>query len=239
MPHGTGDWADLIPKSTVFGGIDLGELAVRLGSNNFWDRRGNVIFYDDFQSGIGRVGWLVGLDGSIEWSSEHSLSGGYSVKFSTDKLLLLYTLIRKFLPCPPKSAFGSEVAICTGEDIVHFRWSMLYYDGTNHSVFRVRYTLATEILEYWDGDWHTFATDVKFAKSVDLFHIAKLVADMETGKYVRFIFDNVTYDMGKYSGDVDLDDTSPYLDVEVLGFGDEDDNYVWFVDDLIVTQNEP
>lgn len=239
MPHGTGDWADLIARSTVFGGIDLGELAVRLGSNNFWDRRGNVIFYDDFESGIDRVEAGLGLDGSIEWSSEHSLSGGYSAKLSTSKALLGYAWIAKWLPCPPKSALGSEVAICTGEDIVFFKWSIWYRDGTNLSDFRVRYTLATEILEYWDGGWTPFAEDVKFYKNEYLFHIAKLVADVETGKYVRFIFDNVTYDMSKYSGEVGLDPTSPYLVVEVLGSGDSDDNYVWWADDLIITQNEP
>jgi len=239
MPHGTGDWADLIARSTVFGGIDLSELAVRLGSNNLWDRRGDTLFCEDFESGIEGVETIAGADGSVEWSCERCRGGGFSIKFTTPKTFILLDRLQKWLPCPVKSAIGGEVSVCTDDAVVYFEWLLRYYDGVDRYEFGIRYTLETEILEYYDGDWHNFAEDVKFYKEDYLFHTAKVVGDVRTGKYVRFIFDNVTYPMSKYSGYKVECDTTPVMDFKVEVLGTDEEHFVWWADDLIITQNEP
>jgi len=54
VAHGTPDWGVTAGARTVYQMTDLGELAVRLGSIVTHDRRGDVIFLEDFEEGMGR-----------------------------------------------------------------------------------------------------------------------------------------------------------------------------------------
>ena len=64
MGHGYPDYGTQGPVSTVHSIQDLGELAVRLGSIVTFDRRGNVLWLDGFDSGIGA--WSKG--GNVNYS---------------------------------------------------------------------------------------------------------------------------------------------------------------------------
>ncbi|GAG01299.1 unnamed protein product, partial [marine sediment metagenome] len=61
-----------LPGSTRFPLSDIGELAVRLGSLCSYDRRGEVIFIDDFGHGVnGYVLSHVGTGGKILVTGEN------------------------------------------------------------------------------------------------------------------------------------------------------------------------
>jgi len=52
MPRGHPDYGQAGPTSLIATVPDLGELAARLGSNNTWDRRGFILWYDDFEASV-------------------------------------------------------------------------------------------------------------------------------------------------------------------------------------------
>jgi len=69
MAHGTPDWGVTASKKTIYSLHDMGELAVRLGSIVSFDRRGDVIFSDSFQNGLGKV-YASGVGAGFEcWPS--------------------------------------------------------------------------------------------------------------------------------------------------------------------------
>lgn len=52
MPRGMPDWGEYSPQEVVSKLLDNAELAARLGSPVLFDRRGTVIFMDDFNCGV-------------------------------------------------------------------------------------------------------------------------------------------------------------------------------------------
>ncbi|GAI56753.1 unnamed protein product, partial [marine sediment metagenome] len=79
MAHGQPDFGMYQIAKTIYRLADMGELAVRLGSIVTHDRRGDVIWMDNFDSGIAKwYQFASDDDGLVEWSAERSRSGGFS-----------------------------------------------------------------------------------------------------------------------------------------------------------------
>jgi len=205
MPHGTPDWGvDWTPR-TVYGLEDLGEHAVRLGSPHLWDRRGDVLVATDFRNGLGEVQLVnVGVGGTVGLYAGRSRSGAYSVVFGGDGVNACTQTASVFLPLPVLSRVGVEFSFSfyalMGE------WEVLCYwaDRTRayQAQVRLRYTPATSDVAYWDGAYHIFGTGVTLTASRLPEHTMKLVVDLLNHEYVRFIIDDLPYDLtGNFARD--------------------------------------
>ena len=96
--------------------ISMSELAVRLGSTNFTDRRGETIFQDDFEK---RHIWDIwGNGGACGITSENARYGDRCYKLSMPAGITSWGMAKSF-PYPRLGAFGLEVHLTLGTNTLH------------------------------------------------------------------------------------------------------------------------
>jgi len=242
MPHGGPDWGTGGEISTVHTIEDLGELAARLGSINTHDRRGNVIWMDDFESSLNK--WDVSMTAGsaargagVSITNEYARNGAFSAKLLTGDVqwdeisidhIMAYTTISKIgfefsirreagLP-PLYIFFGGYDGLHTFQSALYWKLGDLSYLGADNAYH------ALDLYHYWVAYF---------------FFTIKLVIDLKTAKYVRLIINNVSYDLSARSFYwVDTPHTPALIPmVKILTPGVY--NCPAYIDDIIITQNEP
>jgi len=229
-----------VPVGPIYSSGDVAELAVRLGSPNSHDRRGNVIFWDSFENGFPRWRLVHLAGGTIELSTDRCRSGSTSLKMTpNDNDFVLADI---FMPFPTLGLFGFETSFVWNEGIEQLAFSPslqtgeINYKGSvsirpsDHSIF----IQGTELID----------NTITLSPNNDyLFHTLKLVVNYLTGKFVRLILDSTEYDISRYDLITYASTASPQLNyvisVEVGGAVVFPLNHVEYIDDVIITQNEP
>lgn len=242
MPHGTPDWAEMAPRSTVYGGIALDELAARLGSSVTHDRRGDVVWLEGFEDGVEK--WALkgsGLEQKLEWSPHHARSGAFSALLISDSTGEHFASLTKILPLPVLGKMGLEASWAFEDRIesIHFRLSV--YDGVHHTLYQINYERVEERSRYvtTGGAGGDVVTDLKLHPSYILSHTFKMVVDLFAGKYVRAIINESEYPLLGIDAWRSDNEEEPRLEVEIKLTSVLGSNYRVYVDDVIVTQNEP
>lgn len=242
MPHGYPPWSG-IKKKTVFAiPIDLAELAARLGSIVTFDRRGDVFHMEDFRGGI--AGWLSlggGDDSTLELSVDSPKIGGFSMKLVPGDAALDFMNAYRYMVYPKAGRLGLELSFTVNASTHYIRFLFHIYDGVNLSQAGIEYDHANTRLRYRDsgGEWQVEDSDLELSTLEVLFHTIKLVVDTENGKYLRLILDSLTYNLSAYDLDADTDPTVAHLYLEVQNVAADTSQPAIYVDDVIVTQNEP
>lgn len=242
MPHGQPDYGLYTQKKTVYGLADLGEVAARLGSVCTYDRRGDVIWFDDFESGIER--WLkMGPDAgeSAVWSPERASNGGFCYKLSTAAIADNYVEVVHHEAYPVLSKIGFEVSFTYYDDQMIYLFKLnLGTTPTNYNA-HIRYNATTEKIEIFDaGVWRERASGVELFHNTYLFNTMKLVVDFEAPKkYARLIFNEVEYDISDYTPRSFSPGTGPTLGINVRVTTEENVAKIVYIDNAIITQNEP
>jgi hypothetical protein len=242
MAHGQPDYSATGQKQTTYALSDMAELAARLGSPHTYDRRGDVIWIDDFESGLLKwqsVGSGVGNAAAI--SSLHARNGGFSCKLTTGSTISCTARINKYIPAPVLSRVGAEF---------HFtrpgaNWVEMYL-RLNPAIAgktwdaRIKFVDATGILQCWSGGIYNNVTPNVGARANDYeFQPLKYVIDLNTDRYVRLIFADVEYDLSAWAVPTGLGGSPFDMPVEIRSEGDPTFNVVQWIDDVIITQNEP
>jgi len=200
--HGSPDWWGNVPSETVYGGLDTGELAVRLGSCMSFDRRGNVIFIDDFSSGICVGSPYEALeDDAVTLHSGESISGPYSIQAhacgEADNMAGMY-YERGF---PVLSGIGLQFSFGIHADTKYIMWIIERDDAIDAYRGAVRYDWANKRLEYmtaWDV-WTPFATTIKASEFSAPYNTGKLIVDFSTDEAIRFLMNERTHGLSDYS----------------------------------------
>lgn len=242
MPHGTPDWGLVGPKETTFGLDDLGEHAVRLGSPHLFDRRGDVLALTDFRNGLGEVEPYDGVaGGTTGLCTGHSRTGAFSMLLTSDGTTGGSQGARMSLPLPVASRVGCEFSF-TIKDLRDIWYIIInWYDGTRWYQAQVQYEMTLQQLRYsiGGGAWTPFAWGVNLWPYDWPAHTMKLVVDTALQEYVRVIVDNQPYPLAG----VGVPDTGPGPVTRLVvsafllrAIGSDLDVYI---DDFIVTQNEP
>jgi hypothetical protein len=117
----------------------------------------------------------------------------------------------------------------------------MFLDGTFCHYTSLRYIPNTDKLQYYDsaGQWQDLDDDLPLTEEYPIFHTVKMVVDLSTRKYVRVILNNIEYDMSalSYYGYPNFE--SPKCEHYVFIQTGVNDNLSVYIDDVIVTQNEP
>lgn len=242
MAHGTPDWGLTAGSATVYQLTDLAELAVRLGSPISHDRRGDVIWFDDFEAGIAK--WLKvepGSGGVVDLSALRSRVGRYSMRILPEASGSMYTEAQHFhvLPVVGRVGFESSWSRADGGLSPSMRYE--FYSGSQLLEFGLRYDDPAGALQYLDDTeaWVTFATIGALFEGAQLFQTAKFVVDLDAAAYVRAILNDVEYDLSAAAGFVQANATSQRI-VTVLQAEDlTGSQTALYVDSVILTQNEP
>jgi hypothetical protein len=114
-------------------------------------------------------------------------------------------------------------------------------DGIDNVLFRVRLDTAAQVLQYYDATatFVTFASGINLFTAPTLFHTGKLVVDPTTQRYVRLRLNHLAFDLGGFAPPVFASAGLAVLTVVV-----EEETLAavptgTYVDDVILTQNEP
>jgi hypothetical protein len=242
MAHGYKDYGSGAPKSTVYAVPDMGELAARLGSPVTFDRRGDLIWFDDFESGIDK--WSCAGNGSnysADWSAAAARSGAFSIRLRPGDSVGNLMNMQRHLPYPKLSKLGLEWSFTYDANLQFHTCTFAAYDGTNVKDGRLSYETSGGLWKYMDSAaaWQNMATGVTLYSALDCFHTVKLVIDFENSEYVRAILNSVEYDLANIAIRTAASSLYPHIVVTIVtynGAGGTQQNYV---DDVIITQNEP
>ena len=242
MAHGTPDWGVTAGAVTTYQLTDMGELAVRLGSIVSFDRRGDVIWMDDFESGLDK--WLLNFSGTgatIELTTDWARSGRYAASLVAADDGSSSSDITRRLPFPALSRLAFEYSFQLSGSIGLLETVIQVFDGTNRTIYGVRWRDTDNDLQYLDadGNYVTFATGVNLFNPNETHHTLKLVVNTEDKEYLRFILDDTEYSLADIGARVAVNSTSPYLLVQSLLVGRSGQNDYAYIDDAIITQNEP
>ena len=172
--------------------LDMSELAVRLGSGNYFDRSGVQLYNERFDCGLQNwIETVAGAGSSIKLMASDVSVGAYAVKMTCGAVIANLATIAKNLPYPYFSRFGIEWQVKHIVPGVQFNMVAIFYTGTKAYQLQVYTDSVNEKFYY--------VTPGPAYKSIDLapfytgaaseFHVYKLVADLENAKWVRASID--------------------------------------------------
>lgn len=242
MAHGVKPYGRTQQQETIFGVQDMGELAARLGSVVTFDRRGNIIWLDDFESGIEKWQHTSVAGGeSLEWVATYARNGGFCAKLNTDNHADDDAYMSHNMPYPAATKSGIECSFKHDTYLRQIFIGLTIETGLTLLVAAVRWTQATNTWAYYNtAAGYTDLTPVKaLRRETTLFHTAKLVVDFAIKEYIRLIVNDTLFDLsglGMYEPGAAVTATLvPWIRI----ITNADDVTSLYVDDVIITQNEP
>lgn len=242
MSHGFPDYGVAAPKQTTYALSDMAELAARLGSINTFDRRGDIIWFDDFEENINKWAQVpVGVGASIALSTNAARSRAKSAKLTTGNLANDYALITRSLPVQTIGRIGFEHSFSVQGPYGYLEARLTFYSSLGEIEGALKLDLRNKRLYYHTtGDaWNLIASNVKTPAATYLFHTLKFTVDFDTQKYLRAILNNTEYDLTSYALYTNPPIAAPLINVVLKMVTDAAFNRTLYVDDVIITQNEP
>lgn len=222
--------------------LGLAELAARLGSIVTFDKRGNIVWMDNFESGI--EAWGIAA-GSLEWTSTQHRNGGFSARLYTIALADARTEVQSGIPIQVLSQMGFEFSFLNDYN-GRLKTIRFWVEGginTRIEEPSIKWTAATRTWSYQAelGAWVDLAPTMYLAaySHTPIFHTVKLVADFAKKEYVRLIVDNQIYNLSgiKHYRLLFGSNHITTLNLEIVTNSNNVCNV--YLDDMIVTQNEP
>lgn len=223
-------------------GPDIGELATRLGSIVTFDRRGDIIFYDNFESDV--LKWIysqTGSGGELVATAERAKTNGFCAKLSTGGASGNLGTMTKRISYQALSKIGFEVSFTLNDNLSEYLFTAYLYDSVNYYAIRLRYITATDQLEVDNnGSWVVIATGIKTFTNTYLFNTIKIVADFAGAKkYERVILNEIEYDISAYNLRTASSAIGRHLSIEIQLTTGVASSQVSYIADAIITQNEP
>lgn len=242
MPHGAPDFGPSAVKETVASMADLGELAARLGSIVTYDRKGDVYWFDDFEDDIAK--WLAGGDDAtyeVVWSPIAAHMGAFSMELKAGLGGSYYAYMRKFAAPIPLTRLGFECWFTINAHSEYVLVTIGRCEGGNVTYGELKLNPATGTLQYLDtlGVYQTIHTFTDLETTLYHFAPIKLVIDLITGKYVRALFLNYEYDLSNYALEEAATEAGDSTWMQIYHKGEDGTNRSIYVDNVILTQNEP
>ena len=242
MAHGTPDWGISAGAVNVYQVTDMGELAVRLGSIDGFDRRGDVLFLDSFENGL--AGWdkNPGSNGGVtDLSISKARSGLFSARIVSAAVTNDNPNIARYVAYPVVGPFGVEFAFHSEDTsyrlelIVNVRTEGWWRQGWIY----YRRDLSTVTYVDLDGNEVEIASGLTPIGQPDSWYNIKLVIDPENAEYVRLLFNDQVIDMSGIALRPGAGVKLAFV-LATIGLRNVDATARTVnVDDVIVTQNEP
>lgn len=242
MAHGHPDWGVSGPKSTLYTLQDMAELAVRLGSIVSFDRRGDVVWYDDFESTT--LKWasvLAGAGAAVARSTAMAYHGDASLAITAGSDGSHYANAYRNLELPVLSKVGVELAFAHEGNTSAVSLLLQVHTGGTALWPAVAYSHVAKTLSYYAATGATviLATGVSLPYSAQIWNHLKLVIDIDDAEYQRLIVGSTTYDMTGIACLTSASVAVPLLQTQIIHEGVAGSNPVCYVEDVIFTQNEP
>lgn len=232
-----------VPVGPVYTSTDIAELAARLGSPDTFDRRGNVIWFDDFESGINK--WMpdgTGVNWTVTWDSTRARNGDFSVKLATATEEDKRVGIIHYFPFPVLSGMGFEFSWTRAQNLREIQIVVFLRTGTVYHNVGIKWLAADNFFYYYNniGGFTITPYRMAFLEMDDyVFNTIKLVVDYTKGKYVRLIANNFEFDLSNLEYETLEIESIPQAYVDIWIRTDDNLSAIAYIDDVIITQNEP
>jgi len=242
VPRGQADFGMYAVKETVGSLADMAELAARLGSLVTLDRRGDVVFLDDFEAPI--LNWTTGegTGADIErLDPDNAYMGSQSLAMETIATTDAFALAERRIQVTPDQRYGLEARFQRVGITAYYDICIWIYDGTHSRKAELRYDRVNNEVQILDstGNFKAVVTGIKLPHGYFEFWPAKLVIDSKTMKYVRGIFAGVEYDLSDEALAEDDSVILPSISIALRVTTAIDFTAGARFDNVIVTQNEP
>lgn len=223
-------------------GIGNAELAARLGSPVRFDRRGQVLLMDTFETGLQR--WVpqpYGDNAAITHDPTSALTGGYSVKLENGDDAANYAQILHTCGIRPVGRVGVSAAFALSDVIGSLALFFDYYSAGGLVHAGVRFLESGSKLQYLDATptWQDIGAWVPCDRGDKSYNQMKLVVDLDAGEYVRVLANGTEHDLTGTAADTNTTEYSPYYSITVKFIGRAGDTDYCYIDDVIVTVAEP
>ena len=237
--------AVLTDPEDVFGNpnyIGAGELAARLGSIKHFDKRGEVIFLDDFESATLKWTLLGSGTGHTEArSTDYARSKDYSLKLVTGSENNSYAGMTHNHYYPVAGKLGCEFSFACGDTLFEIQFYISIYTGTEVFYVWGWYNSNTEdvIIINAVGSEVVIIPESRIYVYAGVFNTLKVVFDTTTTKYVRLLANDEEIDISEHGlyGAANL--SAPHVTFTVLFYTRSATAKTAYIDDVIITQNEP
>ena len=241
MARGQPDFGAYAATAKLAGMSDMAELAVRLGSLVAFDRRGRVVILDDFEAPVLKWYALGASGGAAILDGTYPQSGSQDCKLSVANSSGSTITMSKGFNLLPSKRLGIEISFCRPRTDMYFTFSIDRDDGTNRYLATIRVDPNGRALAYkiTTGTYTEFATSLLMYNYAFFFHHLKLVADFDTNNYARCIYAGIEYDLSSYGLEVTASSGYPHCRAKLELFHRAQAAIDLYVDDFILTQEEP
>ena len=222
--------------------IGLSELAVRTHAAAMpFDRRGDVIAWDDFESSTKRYSENIYGTGTIARSTDTAKTGTFSLKHVTGATTDNYCFMAYMQSDFHLGKLGSQISFASDSDNYVIWWDGSYYDGTYKHTAGIKWTESTEKLSYLGDDavWHDLPGTYEYYASITNWATLKVVCDISTNYYVRVLFGNDEIDLSDYAMRTQANANKRVFVSTFETITKEDVAKTAYLDNYILTENEP
>lgn len=241
MGRGLPDDSNIVKEGALYGLDDLGELAARLGSPVNYIRFGDVYMLDEFDCGLGAWGNTIrGVAGYVRLTGTHLRSKGTCLHVNTGTGANPDVTVWRYVPVPACLKMGFGLAFAFENALIDLQLGMYVTLSELQYRFAIKIDTATNHLYYRDnlGGWVEF-DDTPIGGFQWLFHLSKLVVNLQTQKYVRFYFNERSYDLSAHSCQaVANPGIADRCECQVIATGVALADGDLYLDDTVATQNE-
>lgn len=242
MPRGQPDYGLYQPQFAIAGLADLGEAVARLGSINVYDRRGFTVWQDDFEAPS--LKWTPtqgGLGALPVLSTVASYSGIQSVFLDSVGLAGSGSRISRTFPLIRRGKIGIEFWVqgLSGANS-YIELALRVYDGASPNFAHIRYQTANRTVEIFTPlGWQVIDTRAYMQTTDFHFLPIKLVIDMDADTYTRLLVGRSEYDIRAHQLVVMAPSTNEYIEVQFTANQIGVPSVWFYLDNFILTQNEP
>lgn len=226
----------------VFRQMGLAELSARFDPIFAYDRRGDIVWWDDFESGFTK--WetdIVASGAALEISAESSFRNAYSLKMTAGSDGMSDVGMAKDVAFTVLGKFGMVAAFTLASQTTKVTLGLYIFDGTAQWQGRVHYDSANSKITYQDdaGVEQDLATGVVLYEDDKCYHPLKFVVDGAAHEYMRLLLAGTEYDMSGLGLRTVADASAPRLALRVYHTGTAGQTPKIYLDNIVVTQNEP
>lgn len=242
MPTGLPDFGRAAAAGAVHTVADQAELAARTGSINTFHRGGNVLWSDDFEAAT--INWLPttsGTGSSVTLSTTERRNGAQALLLTGGSDLSRLAQIGKTWGPPSGDQVGFEFSFITTTIPSFIRLRISFFDGTNQTNFQVMIDYDSAIVSVLNsaGGQTTVVDPLALGIDPNPINTFKLVVNQSTGNYVRLFLNNRTADLSEIAGEQSASASNPVLQAFIRLVSTPADNDTAFIDDFILTHQEP
>jgi hypothetical protein len=243
--HGGRDMPDFGISDTQSSKIqltDLSELAVRLGSCDWFDRTGTVLVFEDFSNGI--QNWYSASNPGSNapvLSAKYSDTKAYCARLTTLAGISNYSGLYRKYPIPYQSVVGVEVHFKVPESFGQLLIYLVFYKSSKATSWILRIDPNADTIELAIGtsQFQTI-TNCNILKGSDMpFNVIKIVGDLANEVYGRLIVNDAIYDIANVAMWTTAYSGANFLYTRVTLNGANNIASTCWIDDIIVTVDEP